>query len=317
MFYICSWIEKVERKYFVKLLSKIILWGVFVAIVCFLLHFMLQPLLAYQFQAEPLFVVVGIIISLMRLKREFTNNLSFLVLCCVSFGLMDRTLLHTNLYIMGVFYLVPGTIAYYIIVTNTIPTIMSRSFNVMYENRYFKVSMIIFMVLFQYHFVAHGINIYRSMDVKVITQRGTFISSDTPTTRYFWDTVDYIRFNTKPKDTVVVLPEGSGINYFANRESPLKYDSLTPNFFKEIGEDRIVKEFKSLSVDYVVLVHRHCFEYGYSYFGTDFGKKLWQWIFDAYEPVRQFGVFPGKGADYEFGTLILKRKKDSKPPENV
>jgi hypothetical protein len=306
--YVSSVMANIEEKYCFKLLQKIAVRCIFTGSAFILLHIIIRPLSLYQFRAVPLFVFAGIVICFVRLKDEYARYFSLLVLFFVSFGLMGRILLKASVSDYGAYYLVPGIIAYYVVVVNIVPSLLKNTFDSGCRNIYFKTSMILFMVIFGYPFVTRGMALYQSKNMKVNTERGTFISYNTPKSQYFWDTVYYLRDNTSPEATVVVLPEGSGINYFSKRESPVIYDNFTPNYFNTIGEDKIVQGFKSCSIDYIVLVHRPCFEFGYSYFGIDFGKKLWQWVFEEYEPVKQFGVFPGRGMYNEFGILVMKKK---------
>jgi hypothetical protein len=58
--------------------------------------------------------------------------------------------------------------------------------------------------------------------------------------------------------------------------------------------------------DLIALVHKDTTEYGFRYFGTDYGTIFTQWIDNNYEAVSLIGDMPLK--NNRFGILLYRKK---------
>lgn len=139
--------------------------------------------------------------------------------------------------------------------------------------------------------VGSGSNTFRS------DARGRFVKS----------TLDWLKQNTKMSDTVLVLPEGSMINFLSGRENPTPITNLTPVEMLMFSEQKITETIKTKSPDYIIFIHKDNNEFGYRFFGRDYGYSTMQWIQRNYKPVMLFGAMPLR--DKRFGILIAKRKQ--------
>jgi hypothetical protein len=79
------------------------------------------------------------------------------------------------------------------------------------------------------------------------------------------------------------------INFLSNRPSDDKYYSLIPNYVETLGEDNIVSDLTKHSPDYIFINNRDCSDYGFRYFGSDFGFKVNGFIMQNYKFVKSFG----------------------------
>ena len=72
------------------------------------------------------------------------------------------------------------------------------------------------------------------------------------------------------------------------------------------GEERIVASFQKHPPDYIALVHKDTAEYGFPLFGRDYGRQLFEWLANHYQPVHLIGAPPLR--DQRFGILLLQAK---------
>lgn len=109
----------------------------------------------------------------------------------------------------------------------------------------------------------------------------------------------------RPGDTLAVLPEGVMLNYLTGSVNPTPYVNFMPPELLLFGEERIVAAFAAAPPDWILLVHKDTSEYGFPYFGPDYGTRLASWVQERYEPVRLFGhppLTPGS----VFGIQLLR-----------
>jgi hypothetical protein len=107
--------------------------------------------------------------------------------------------------------------------------------------------------------------------------------------------------------TLAALPEGVMLNYLLRRTNPTPYTNFMPTEVILYGEARMVEAFRAYPPDWISLVHKDTSEFGFRFFGQDYGKALFAWILEAYEPVGVVGAMPL--ATDRHGILLLKRKE--------
>ena len=109
---------------------------------------------------------------------------------------------------------------------------------------------------------------------------------------------DFILQNTKKEDKVVILPEGSIINFLTDRKGDNTYYNLNPLFYIDVfGEDKILNHFEQNPPEYFVLLPIDNIEYGYRIFGRDYAKNFNERILKNYNLVQdknQIKIFKRK-----------------------
>jgi hypothetical protein len=110
-----------------------------------------------------------------------------------------------------------------------------------------------------------------------------------------------------PGETLAVFPEGVMLNWLARRANPTPYVNFMPPELLLFGERRIAAAFRARPPDWVLLVHKDTSEYGYPFFGPDYGRELATWIQESYEPVNLHGQ-PPLQPNTIFGIQLLKRR---------
>jgi len=112
---------------------------------------------------------------------------------------------------------------------------------------------------------------------------------------------------TVPADTLLVLPEGAMLNFLARRSCPVPFVDFVPTEFFYFGEERILSAIQAHPPDFIALVHNDTSEFGFRFFGQDYGQQLFAWIQSHYREVANAGARPF--VDEKFGIVLLRKKE--------
>jgi hypothetical protein len=158
--------------------------------------------------------------------------------------------------------------------------------------------------------VFSSVRFYSLVKEPIVTDQGTLKSFDLryPGAGKIIETaLNRISDVVAPDQTFTVVPEGLMFNYLTRRYSPIPYLSFVPPFLSMFG-GKVLGSFQKSPPDYVVIVERPTIEYGraYQYFGTDYGRKIYQWIESSYQDIARIGEKPLTGEG--FGIRIMKRR---------
>jgi hypothetical protein len=109
------------------------------------------------------------------------------------------------------------------------------------------------------------------------------------------------------RPSMVVFPDGIGLNYFADMSNPTAYYLFIP---AEVNspelEARIIGELETARPDYVAFTSRYMKEFGVKGFGIDYGLDVSEWIERTYVNER---VFTGpEGTSWR---ILLMRRRDA------
>jgi len=105
--------------------------------------------------------------------------------------------------------------------------------------------------------------------------------------------------------TLMVVPEGVMINYLSRRENPTPYINFMPPEIILFDERAMLTAMRSTPPDYVLVVHKDTAEYGFRFFGRDYGQAIFAWIESNYRPVSSTGAPPLR--DSGFGMVLMRR----------
>jgi 4-amino-4-deoxy-L-arabinose transferase-like glycosyltransferase len=114
-----------------------------------------------------------------------------------------------------------------------------------------------------------------------------------------------IQKHVSASQTLAVLPEGAMVNYLSRRCASTAYTSFMPTELSIFGEDRILASFEARPPDFVLLVHKDTSEFGYRFFGRDYGQVVGAWIHREYRGVTLIGEEPLR--DDRYGIALLRR----------
>ena len=110
--------------------------------------------------------------------------------------------------------------------------------------------------------------------------------------------------NTQPHETVLVVPEGLTLNYWARRRTPTRYLGFMPTELEMFGEHAVIAALEQNPPATVVVVHKDTSDYGARFFGQDYGRDLAAWLAARYQPVVSFGATPF--VDWRFGVVVMR-----------
>jgi hypothetical protein len=131
-------------------------------------------------------------------------------------------------------------------------------------------------------------------------------------------TLDAIERHISPEQTLAVLPEGVMLNYLSRRNSPTPYTNFMPPELAIFGEEPMLTAFRAAPPDFVALVHKSTREYGFAFFGQDYGQALYDWIASRYRPVARFEHPPGSAPLQQgtgFAIWLMQRSDGARIPE--
>jgi hypothetical protein len=101
--------------------------------------------------------------------------------------------------------------------------------------------------------------------------------------------VDFIARNTSPGEPLLTIPEGSCLNFIADRPVAVRYEIMTPGFLDLEEEQATIRRIQEKKVRYIFLFNRATSEFGPKTFGRDYCRTLMAWIESNYEFAGFFG----------------------------
>jgi hypothetical protein len=99
----------------------------------------------------------------------------------------------------------------------------------------------------------------------------------------------FLARNSRSGDPILALPEGSSLNFLADRPAPLRYEIVTPGFLSEEKERLAIRDLQEKNVPYIFLFNRPTSEFGPRVFGKDYCRTLMAWIEENYAVAAVYG----------------------------
>ena len=126
--------------------------------------------------------------------------------------------------------------------------------------------------------------------------------------------ISFVRAQAAAGKQVLILPEFPMLYAMTGTESPSRWYELVPGMLDSADENQLIAEAESHHVEYVIVTNRSTFEYGYPYFGIDWGKDIYRWINSNFEQSGEFGKFERSidaehSIDTPFSALVYQRRR--------
>jgi len=150
-------------------------------------------------------------------------------------------------------------------------------------------------------------NFFYSQKTIVVEHRGERFLTDSRA-GYFRPMLLMIEESVPEDATLLSIPDGTMFNFLTRRENPTPIMNWLPMGFAVHGEPKILELLKESRPDYILLVHRDSSEFGFRFFGRDFGTNIATWIRQNYAPLPPVGAVPLQ--DERFGLMLLRRRAD-------
>lgn len=265
-----------------------------------------QMSLNLQYRGLPMMLGIGIIVCVIQIVRSHDKTKHFAMLTVFVIGLaaMARIVLNATCFGYGFFMLDIGLIGYYLICFEFLKRATTR-FRKYLSWEFFAFLLMAYFAWQNIRYWDVSLTRYAEKRLPIQTPRGTLFSWEDLKTQRFIEAIQYLREATPKDATVVVVPEGVGLNFFAERENPSGYHSFMPTLCELIGEQTFITRLTEVHADYVVILHRLAFEYGLPAFGIHYGRDMYRWITEHYHVVKVIGPYPFTSDD--FGIAILQK----------
>jgi len=260
------------------------------------------------YRSLPLVLVLGIILAFLRCKAGKGDKTAKKEIVLYLMGLLfaARILFSTTPLGLSFCCLPVGIIGFYFFFFHALPGVLEKGFIRVRPKPFLALMAVLFISL---HFSALKLSgsWLGSRNMLVKSSQGSIYCFPSPGTAHFWQTVAYLKHNTIPSSAVVVMPEGLGINFFAQRNNLFKYHTVLSPTLMMIGEDGVAGALAKSHPEYIVITPRDAGEYGKARFGIDYAQKIDEWIRKNYVLEKVFGPYPFTTT--EPGFAIWHRKK--------
>lgn len=119
--------------------------------------------------------------------------------------------------------------------------------------------------------------------------------------------ISFVRAQAAAGKRVLILPDFPMLYVMGGMEAPSRWYELVPGLLDSGDEKQLMADAESQHVEYVIVTNRPTFEYGYPYFGVDWGMETYSWIYSNFEQSGEFGKFERR-IDAPFAALLYKRR---------
>lgn len=269
-----------------------------------------------QFTLMPLLLISGIVVNFYSIFKRGKYNfldISSLTLFFLSFALILRIVLRAVPVGYAFYLLIPGLICYYYFFSKIFPFYLTTLLKFKYfEKKYYFFSVGVLFIMLMLPFILENYTTYKKKKLVIHGDRGDILYFPSYRGIRFYEVIEYLKKNTNQDTTVIVFPEGIGINFLSSRDNPLRYFCFIPTEVICIGEDKVIEAITKNHVDIILLIHRPTSEHGYPVFGRDYAEKIYSWMQGNYILEKLIGPYPF--TTDEFGIAIYRKKDIS--PEN-
>lgn len=128
------------------------------------------------------------------------------------------------------------------------------------------------------------------------------------------DAIKYIQQHTSHNDYVLVLPQGSLINFLAERNYPIRQENVHPGYLEGENKAEIQEQIINKKVAIILIANYLTPEMRDKAFGVEYNQDLLHWIEKHYRKSKTFG--PENGKKPELGMkeffIVAYERNDTK-----
>lgn len=215
--------------------------------------------------------IINTLVLAVFFKKIFADKVLFVLMLC-AITACAKTFFYLNILHMGAFM-------FPLIFLSTIVLIDKFTKQKILVNTVLIASILLFLT-----YNAIGLN---AVNYELKTTKGTLLT-------YYLDgkqnetAVNFVQNNTNLTDKVVVMPEGTFINFATDRKGDNFYYNLSPLFYNDVfGEERVINHFKENMPEYFIILPIDEIEYGSRFFGIDYAQNFYEMITNNYELVEE------------------------------
>jgi len=225
-------------------------------------------------------------------------------LCVLALCLLAKMILNVRVFNYGFVLAAPAALVFVVAILDWIPAVVARMGGAAWVFRAAALGLL--LPVLAVHLRAQGV--YRSAQRETVGSGADAFLAD-PRGQFVNALLADLASRAKPSDTLAVLPEGAMLNFLSRRVNPTPYTNFMPPEMLLFGQEAMLASLRARPPDWIVLVHKDTTEFGYQFFGRDYGQEIMAWITRNYSPVVLEGFPPF--VDDRFGMLLLGRKAEA------
>ena len=149
----------------------------------------------------------------------------------------------------------------------------------------------------------------RLNNFEITTPRGRLLT-DAAVGRPLADAIRFTAARTEPGDYVLNLPQGSIVNFLADRRNPLREEIIVPGFLTPDREADAIRRVAERQVKLILVSNHLTPEYRDWAFGAHYNQPFMRWIEAHYHPIATFSAEPDKPlrfGDVQFFIVAYER----------
>jgi 4-amino-4-deoxy-L-arabinose transferase-like glycosyltransferase len=120
--------------------------------------------------------------------------------------------------------------------------------------------------------------------------------------------------HTAPTDYLVSLPQGTIVNFLAERRNPLREESLVPGVLTAERETEAIRRLAEYQVPLILIGNLLTPEYGAKVFGVDYDQALVRWIETHYDPIATFSASNNPELRFGDAEFFIRAYERKSPP---
>ncbi len=237
----------------------------------------------------------------LRQRERLIRQVSMVVFALAMLGKMA---LNARIYHYGFVLAMPATLVAVVALVDWIPASLRRFGG---STLVFRAGAFVLLGSFGFAYLSIQGQIMARKDRWVVGGAGDALRADTLRGELVIKALEVFPQMIQKGQTLAVLPEGVMINFLLRRPNPTPFTNFMPTEVVFFGEAGMLEAFKVHPPDWIMLVHKDTSEFGFRFFGQDYGQALFTWIMEAYQPVGVVGAIPLQTNRY--GILFLVRRE--------
>ena len=262
---VCFYTFKIKKSYF---------WLILPAYMIFSYNFIVRERVVIFFS----WTIIATVIILFLLLKNINDKKHYMLFLLSTTAILSCA--RINYIFVGygyyIYFLFP-LLAVYLYVINFIPDIRK----IQLIKKYVSVALIVLSI-----YCIYCTKIYSGYLLTLKTDKGTIKSmpSRINAMKYM---INWINTNTKPTDTVLILPEGAFANFITGRPTKTLYYHLIPNHLSALGEENVVNGLKKDSPKYIIIEHTREYYHTYGKYDIcyDWGYNVCKFISENYKEI--------------------------------
>jgi hypothetical protein len=240
-----------------------------------------------------------------RKRNRLARQISMIAF---SLAMLGKMALKARIYHYGFVLAMPATLVLVVALVDWAPAALKRYGG---SAAVFRAGAFVLLGSLVFAYLSMQGRILASKDRWVVGPNGDRLRSDVVRGELVSKALEVFPEIIREGDTLGVLPEGIMLNFLLREPNPTPYTNFMPPEVILYGEAEMLKAFQTHPPDWISLVHKDTSEFGFRFFGQDYGQALYAWIMKAYEPVGVVGALPLQS--HRYGILLMSRKEQPTP----